>query len=100
MPSPMFAAKNSTYDGFLTVYDRRKQNPTKRLFKAAAHSDPAERAAIMHRLLDDGADPSAENEHGSTLLRVLGSWGHDPGADGPLLVRLIAGGADVNKLER
>ncbi|GAA1998944.1 hypothetical protein [Brevibacterium samyangense] len=99
MPSVVFTARNGTYEEFLSVYDPATQDVTKLLFKASAHRNAVDRAKIMHRLLDDGADPSAEDEFGSTLLGVL-EVEHDPAADGRLLERLIADGANVNALGR
>ncbi|MTE24338.1 hypothetical protein [Microbacterium sp. ZXX196] len=99
MPSPVFTVKNGAFDDFLSVYDPTTQIKTKLLFRASGNRNPVERARIMNRLLDDGADPSAEAEYGSTLLGVLEAE-HDPMVDGPLLERLIAYGANVNFLER
>lgn len=99
MPSPVFTVRNGTYEEFLDVYDPATQDITKLLFRASGNHDPVERARIMNRLLDDGADPSAEHEQGSTLLAVI-ETDHDPSVDGPLLERLIAGGANVNAMDR
>lgn len=66
--------------------------------EAMSNQDPATRAFIVGRLLDDGADATVVLDEGYTLLHVLlAQRARDPEVDPPLVRRLIAAGADVNR---
>jgi ankyrin repeat protein len=71
------------------------------LLRSLANNDSTARIAIASQLLDDGADPAAEDTDGVTTLHVLLGRGiHDFEAEVPLLKRLLDGGADINKVIR
>jgi hypothetical protein len=66
--------------------------------EAMSNQDPATRAFFVGRLLDDGADATVVLDEGYTLLHVLlAQRARDPEVDPPLVRRLIAAGADVNR---
>lgn len=96
---------DATAEEFLDAYDpetwpsgvdRVRRKPL--LWSAIDNPDPATRSLIAHRLLDDGADAAALS-HGYTLLHgLLGRHPRDPEIDPPLVRRLIAAGADMNRV--
>ena len=96
---------DATAEEFLDAYDpetwpsgvdRVRRRPL--LWSAIDNPDPATRALIAHRLLDDGADASVTISDGYTLLHgFLGRHARDPEIDPPLIRRLIAAGADMNR---
>lgn len=66
--------------------------------EAMSNQDPATRAFIVGRFLDDGADATVVLDEGYTLLHILlAQRARDPEVDPPLIRRLIAAGADVNR---
>lgn len=100
-----FIAGNGSYEEFLAEYepsDAAWASPStgETLLKfAVGNHDVEARIAIATRLLDDGADPAYSMENGTNLLHVLlGRRKQDFAAEAPLLERLIAGGADINKV--
>ncbi len=107
MGNPVLQAKRATLESFLAEYDPavtpffvNSGSGQTVLFGALANRDPATRAAIANRLLDDGADASVVTTSGTTVLHVLlGQREHDPALEGPLLRRLLEGGADVNRID-
>lgn len=71
------------------------------LARALANHDPVTRVDLASRLLDDGADASAQYENGGTAAHMLlAQVHHNPEVEAPLLERLFDGGADVNKVVR
>ncbi len=107
MADPILSAKRATLESFLADYDpgvtekfTSASTGQTVLFGALANKDPHARAAIANRLLDDGADAAVVSSSGVSLLHVLlGQRAHDPGLEGPLLRRLLEGGAPINKLD-
>ncbi|GAA4284749.1 hypothetical protein GCM10022261_22800 [Brevibacterium daeguense] len=101
MASVLYASRNGTYDEFVEQYDASSADREKLLVSALTHPEPVHRVAIATRLLDDGADiVEAERRHGAVLLSLLPALRHDSALEGPLVQRLVDGGADVNALER
>ncbi|UFU02833.1 hypothetical protein LQF12_15315 [Ruania suaedae] len=107
MADPILSAKRATLESFLADYDPAStpafasaSTGQTVLFGALANKDPGARAAIANRLLDDGADPAVVSRTGVSLLHVLlGQRAHDPALEGPLLRRLLEGGAPINAVE-
>lgn len=100
-----FVAGNGSAEEFFSAYDPSQASwvsPStgqSLLSFAVANGDVAARVAISTRLLDDGADPAWEGRGGVNLLHtLLGARDHDFVAEAPLLERLIAGGADINRV--
>lgn len=100
-----FIAGNGTFEEFVSAYepaDAAWSSPAtgETLLKfAVGNHDVDARIAIATRLLDDGADPSYAADGGTNLLHVLlGRRQHDFAAEAPLVERLIAGGADINRV--
>lgn len=96
-------ARRGSLEEFLARY--RPADATDRdlgadlLFAALHHKDIAARTGIVSRLLDDGAD-AAVIHHDAGVLHHLLSYGvHDFPAEVPLLRRLLAEGADVNRVD-
>lgn len=68
------------------------------LADALTHRDPATRALLVHRLLDDGADAAAVLDEGYTALHVLlAQRARDPEVDPAVVRHLIDAGADLNR---
>lgn len=66
---------------------------------AMGNRDVGTRVTIAMTLLDDGADASWTDGKGVTLLHVLlARPQHDYTVEAPLVERLIAGGADINRV--
>jgi hypothetical protein len=99
VPTAFMAAQTGDYDAFASVYDPVRDDATALLFQALSNPDPASRAAIANRLLDDGADAAAIEARATTINTLLGQVRHDIALEAPLLQRLIEGGADVNHRE-
>lgn len=102
MPT-LYEVVNHSYDEFLSVYDAPEGADASSiaddlLLRSLANNDVAARIAIAGRLLDDGADPAAEEGGATTLHVLLGRGVHDFEAEAPLLKRLLDGGADINKV--
>lgn len=103
MASLYHLASYGSFDEFMSEYkpaDATDPEAGERLLKrAVTNGDIAARVAIATRLLDDGADPAQATEDGANVLHaLLGARDHDFAAEAPLLERLIAGGADINKV--
>ncbi|MDF2846683.1 MAG: hypothetical protein K0R97_665 [Oerskovia sp.] len=86
---------------FLADYDLSLANwadgqGTTLLMYALRNPEPASRAAIAGRLLDDGADPAATSGGTNALHVLLSATSHDFAAEAALLARLLEGGADIN----
>lgn len=99
MPTAFMAAQTGDYDAFASVYHPAGDDATALLFQALSNPDPVARAAIAHRLIDDGADTAAIGARATTINTLLGQVRHDVALEAPLLQRLIDGGADVNHRE-
>lgn len=108
MSNPIFRADEADEHDFLTEYDpqttpfyRSEAVGDTVLFGAVANRDPDARVAITNRLLDDGADPSIVTHSGTTVLHVLLTNPESrPASDAPLLRRLLAGGAPINRIDK
>lgn len=93
------AVHGGTYAEFIAAYhpSDAKGPESHRLLEAALGREPDVRVAMASRLLDDGANPAAKDDHGLTALHVLlASHDHDFDTEAALLQRLLDGGADVN----
>ncbi|WP_435770341.1 hypothetical protein [Nocardioides sp. SYSU DS0651] len=96
-------AARGTLDEFLASYRAADATDpelgTDLLFESVRNKDIAARTGIATRLLDDGADATAERR-GLGILHQLLTYGvHDFPAEVPLLQRLLAEGADVNRVD-
>jgi uncharacterized protein len=93
------AASRGSFEEFMAAYDPADKNldfsGTSLLGLALGNGDPAARAAIATRLLDDGADPA---KHGDELHVLLGASAHDRDTEPALLKRMLDAGADVNRV--
>ncbi|MBI9114690.1 hypothetical protein [Sanguibacter suaedae] len=104
MPSAMSAARRSTLDRFLRIYEPGSvgswvsSTGETLLHCALQNGQPENRVAIAMHLLDDNADPAALilPERYTTLHLLFAHNVHDVEAEVPLLKRLISGGADAN----
>lgn len=103
MGSLLFVAGNGSYDEFVAGYDACEGPEPgavgQLVLEAVGNDDVQARIAIANRLLDDGADATRTSSSGANVLHaMLGRRAHDFAAEAPLLERLIAGGADINKV--
>lgn len=100
----LFASTRRSYDEFAAVYvpaDAKGRNGGDVLLDAAGNTDPVARAAIVNRLLDDGAPPTAVHEDQTNAAEIiLGAVRHDFQLEAPLIKRLLDGGVNVNKIDR
>ena len=101
MPT-LYEVVNHSYDEFMSVYNASDASliADKLLLRSLVNNDTTARIAIASQLLDDGADPAAEDADLTTLHALLGRGLHDFEAEVPLLKRLLDGGADINKVIR
>lgn len=99
MASPLYVARNGTYEEFLEVYDPEANDATDMLSAGLINRDTEARAKISNDMLDRGADATVV-DHGQNALTLLLS--HDDLGDGDaaLVRRLVDAGADVNFRER
>lgn len=103
MPALVSLAKRGTDDAFMAAYEPSQATAPQRggstlLHIAVANGDLEARIAIANQLLDDGAEPGAVSDEGSTVLHVLfATPKHDFDAEPALVRRLIDGGADINR---
>jgi ankyrin repeat protein len=97
----LYEVVNRSYDEFMSVYNSSDASSIadRLLLRALGNHDSPARIAIASQLLDDGADPAAEDTDLTTVHMLLGSI-HDFEAEAPLLKRLLDGGADINKVIR
>jgi hypothetical protein len=95
-------AVHRSYDEFMSVYNASDTSliADDLLLGSLGNNDSIARIAIASQLLDDGADPAAEDTDLTTLHVLLGQGAHDFEAEAPLLTRLLDGGADINKVIR
>ena len=98
-----FVAGSGSVEEFLAEYESRATpDPSaagELLLQAVGNDDIAARIGIATRLLDDGADATSATSSGANVLHVLlGRRSQDFAAEAPLLERLVAKGADVNKV--
>lgn len=106
MPNPAHRAEEESLETFLADYSAADatfalSTGHTALLGAMSNPDVAARAGIAARLLDDGADASVTLESGVNALHVLFSTHHhDLALEVPLVARLVAGGADVNRVSR
>jgi uncharacterized protein len=103
MASLIFTTGNGSYEEFLTLYESSEKPDSaaagELLFEAVSNDDLVARVAIASRLLDDGADATYASSSGANALHaMLGRRKQDFAAEAPLLERLIASGADINKV--
>lgn len=96
MASPLYVARNGTYEEFCEVFDTENNDATDMLMAALTNDDPEARFRISSDMLDKGADPCAVEEGQNTLSLLLGGNSHLGERDGELVKRLVDGGADVN----
>lgn len=100
----LFAAARATYAEFDAAYspsDATGPDGAALLLDAAGNNDPEARAAIVNRLLDDDAPPTATLDDGTNAVEIiLGSNRHDFPVDALLIKRLFDGGVSVNKIDR
>ena len=96
MASPLYVARNGSYEEFCEVFDAENNDVTDMLSGGLINRDADARFRISSDMLDKGADPCAVEEGQNTLSLLLG--GHDRLSDGDceLVKRLVDGGADVN----
>lgn len=96
MASPLYVARNGSYEEFCEVFDAENNDVTDMLLGGLINRDADARFRISSDMLDKGADPCAVEEGQNTLSLLLG--GHDRLSDGDceLVKRLVDGGADVN----
>lgn len=96
MASPLYVARNGSYEEFCEVFDAENNDVTVMLLGGLINRDADARFRISSDMLDKGADPCAVEEGQNTLSLLLG--GHDRLSDGDceLVKRLVDGGADVN----
>lgn len=96
MASPLYVARNGSYEEFCEVFDAENNDVTDMLLGGLINCDSDARFRISSDMLDKGADPCAVEEGQNTLSLLLG--GHDRLSEGDceLVKRLVDGGADVN----
>lgn len=96
MASPLYVARNGSYEEFCEVFDAENNDVTDMLLGGLINRDADARFRISSDMLDKGADPCAVEEGQNTLSLLLG--GHDRLSEGDceLVKRLVDGGADVN----
>lgn len=95
MASPLYVARNGSYEEFCEVFDEEGNDVTDMLFGALVNRDPEARAKISNDMLDRGADAARVDTGQNALTLVLSHDDLGPG-DAALVQRLIDGGADVN----
>lgn len=96
MASPLYVARNGSYEEFCEVFNADNDDVTDMLLGGLINRDADARFRISSDMLDKGADPCAVEEGQNTLTLLLG--GHDRLSEGDceLVKRLVDGGADVN----
>ena len=96
MASPLYVARNGSYEEFCEVFDADNNDVTDMLLGGLINRDADSRFRISSDMLDKGADPCAVEEGQNTLSLLLG--GHDRLSEGDceLVKRLVDGGANVN----
>lgn len=105
MPFVEISACDGTKEEFFACYQpgdeaRVFTGGSTLLHRAVANHDPETRDCIANFLLDQGADASAVNEEGDSVLHILFSRrAHDLEKTIALCKRLIDSGADVNQLD-
>ncbi|MGV0371972.1 hypothetical protein ACUY2A_01040 [Corynebacterium pilbarense] len=95
MASPLYVAKNGTYEEFLEVYDPEANDATEMLCAGLINRDPEAREKISNDMLDRGADATVV-DYGQNTLTLLLSHDRLADSDPALAQRLIDGGADVD----
>lgn len=96
MASPLYVARNGSYEEFCEVFDAENNDVTDMLLGGLINRDADARFRISSDMLDKGADPCAVEEGQNTLSLLLGGHDHLSEGDCELVKRLVDGGADVN----